>query len=330
MLQRPSRRYWWVNQNKTYRQELGGGYMWAPKRAKNGARLAYYDNMREVRPGDVVFSFHGGEIGAIGLALSTGYDCIVPPEFEKEAQNWDRNGWRVDVRYTRLADPVSPREHLGVIAPLLPEKYSPLLKSGRGHQSYLSEISEGLAQVLANLLGREAQALVGGVVLDAPVLVPEHAPVKEWEDRLQGEIQASPLLAVTEKEELVTSRIGQGVFKKRVFEIERICRVTGVENPIHLIGSHIKPWRHSNNQERLDGENGLLLTPSIDHLFDKGYISFKNSGELLLSPRADRVALAKMGVKDETSVIILPFTRAQRERLEFHRDKIFLGRDNSY
>jgi putative restriction endonuclease len=53
--------------------------------------------------------------------------------------------------------------------------------------------------------------------------------------------------------------------------------VTRVERREHLIAGHIKPWRDGSNDERLNGENGLLLTPTIDHLFDKGFISFENN-----------------------------------------------------
>jgi hypothetical protein len=64
----------------------------------------------------------------------------------------------------------------------------------------------------------------------------------------------------------------------------------------HLRASHCKPWRDSDDSERLDGENGLLLTPSIDHLFDRGFISFENNGRLLVSPVAHQPSLEKMGV----------------------------------
>ena len=123
------------------------------------------------------------------------------------------------------------------------------------------------------------------------------------------------------KKALITARVGQGRFKDNVRARENFCRITGVSN-----GSHIKPWRHSSNDERLDGENGLLLTPSIDHLFDRGHISFKNNGSLLISPSADRESLAKMGVRDEDSAIIKPFSQRQQHHLEFHRDRIFTSR----
>jgi len=123
---------------------------------------------------------------------------------------------------------------------------------------------------------------------------------------------------------LVNARRGQGLFKERVKLIERQCRITKVDNSIHLIASHIKPWRDGENRERLDGENGLLLTPSIDHLFDGGFISFENNGELLVSPRADKMSLKKMGVPVEEKYGAGSFTAGQKHYLDYHRKEIFL------
>src|SRR5208337_242282 len=47
-------RYWWVNQNQTYRHEVQGGYLWSPKRNANGVRNPFYESMREVAPGDLL------------------------------------------------------------------------------------------------------------------------------------------------------------------------------------------------------------------------------------------------------------------------------------
>src|SRR5215475_10655041 len=103
----------------------------------------------------------------------------------------------------------------------------------------------------------------------------------------------------TDRLALIRARSGQGLFKERVSKIETRCRITGVDNPVHLVASHCKPWRDSTNDERLNGENGLLLTPSIDHLFDRGFIGFENSGSLIISPVAHRESLRKMGVETE-------------------------------
>ena len=100
--------------------------------------------------------------------------------------------------------------------------------------------------------------------------------------------------------------------------------MTGVNRPEHLIASHCKPWRDSDNAERPDGENGLLLTPSIDHLFDRGFISFENGGELLVSRVAHEVSLRKMGVPVGGRFNAGAFSEGQRRYLEFHRESVFL------
>ena len=71
-------RYWWVNQNQTYRHEVPGNYLWSPKRKANGDRNPFYDFMREVAPGDVVFSFADTLIRAVGIANSHAYEAPKP------------------------------------------------------------------------------------------------------------------------------------------------------------------------------------------------------------------------------------------------------------
>jgi hypothetical protein len=77
-------RYWWVNQNQTYRHELQGGYLWSPKRNANGARNPFYEAMREVSPGDLVFSFVDTRIFAIGIAQSYCYESPRVRQFGAE------------------------------------------------------------------------------------------------------------------------------------------------------------------------------------------------------------------------------------------------------
>ena len=147
-----------------------------------------------------------------------------------------------------------------------------------------------------------------------------------WEERIRDQIDHDPSLARTEKEALVLARRGQGLFRRRVQEIETRCRVTLVDRPEHLRASHCKPWRDATNVERLDGENGLLLTPSIDHLFDRGFISFREDGLLLVSPVAHEPSLARMGVPVDREFDAGAFSAGQLRFLEFHRDEVFLRR----
>lgn len=98
--------------------------------------------------------------------------------------------------------------------------------------------------------------------------------------------------------------------------------MTKVGRPEHLVASQTKSWRDSTNEERLDGENGLLPTPTIDHLFDKGFISFEDKGDLIVSPVADRPSLLKMGIRPEGKLNVGVFTEGQRGFLEYHRENV--------
>ncbi len=323
-------RYWWVNQNQTFEQEVSGGYLWSPKRNANGARNPFYEAMREVAPGDLILSFQGTFIRAIGIARSHCYECPKPPEFGTAGPNWARIGWKVDVHFHRLAKQIRPREHMGVLGPQLPARYSPLEASGRGRQGvYLTEIPRPLMEALAGLIGEEAHLLMevdrvqeGGVDGRAAAAT----GLAEWEEHLHDEIQQNPWLDSTDKLALVLARRGQGRFKENVRRLESRCRVTRVDRLEHLRASHLKPWRDSTNDERLAGENGLLLTPSIDHLFDRGFISFEDNGRLMVSPVAHTRSLERMGVRTSEPVNVGRFTEGQRAFLDFHRENVFLGR----
>jgi hypothetical protein len=113
-----------------------------------------------------------------------------------------------------------------------------------------------------------------------------------------------------------------------VSRIESRCRITGVENPAHLVASHW-PWRDATNDERLDGENGLLLTPSIDHLFDRGFIGFENNGRLIVSPVAHHASLLRMGIDTAGALNVGSFTSGQKRFLDFHRNQVLLRADRT-
>ncbi len=102
------------------------------------------------------------------------------------------------------------------------------------------------------------------------------------------------------------------------------CRVTHIAKPDYLIASHIKPWRHSDNEERLDGENGLMLCPNIDLLSDRGLISFEDTGDVIISPVVDPDVPPPMGIHPNSPPNVGNFTTNQRHYLDFHRTDILL------
>ena len=321
-------RYWWVNQNQTFHQEIAGGYLWSPKRNANGARNPFYESMREVSPGDLIFSFVDTRITAIGIAKSYCWECPKPTEFGSAGQNWENIGWRVNVAYTQLLNKIRPKDHMGVLRTVLPDRYSPLQANGNGIQSvYLTELSQGFAEILKGLIGEEARSFltaagIGPAIENDRVVAGDELDV--WERRLEEQIETDTSVRETDREAIIRARCGQGLFKQRVMRIETHCRITGVENPVHLTASHCKPWRDSSNEERLNGENGLLLTPSIDHLFDRGFIGFEDSGNLIISPVAHKLSLQRMGVETERLINVGGFTAGQRQFLDFHRNAVLL------
>jgi len=320
-------RYWWVNQNQTYRHEVPGDYLWSPKRKANQAQNPFYDFMREVTPGDVIFSFSNTYIRAIGTAASYAYEAPKPLEFGQAGAYWDNIGWRIDVKFRELRLPTKPAEHMMLLAPLLPNKYAPLRPNGAGLQSvYLTCLPEAFAATLIDLLGAEAHSLVMGYYLaeEPPTYTSSGAGLVQWEEYELNQIHTDTTLAETERQAIVLARRGQGLFKKRVMLLEHACRITGVNREEHLRASHCKPWRDANNEERLDGENGLLLTPSMDHLFDRGFIGFDDNGRTIVSPVAHQESLIRMGLDPRHPPNVGSFSSGQRKYLAFHRENVLL------
>jgi putative restriction endonuclease len=278
--------------------------------------------MREVAPGDLVFSFMDTRILAVGIAQSYCWESPKPLEFGKSGENWEGIGWQVRVQFTELTNKVRPKDHIEILRPLLPDKYLPLQPNGNGLQSvYLTEVPTTLAEVLIGLIGKE----VGPIAMSAAKVKPISADdLDVWEKKLEQGVANDASIPETDRSAIVRARIGQGLFKERVGKIESKCRITGVENPVHLVASHCKPWRDSSNEERLNGENGLLLTPSIDHLFDRGFIGFEDSGALIISPVAHRPSLHRMGIETTKTVNVGVFTSGQKQFLDFHRNAVLL------
>lgn len=315
-------RNWWVNQNQTYTAEIDGGYVWSPKRNRGGARNQFYENMRELAPGDRVFSFRQRKIAAIGIVASYCYEAPKPIEFGAAGKTWNDLGWRADILWAELSSPITPQDHIEQIRPLLPDKYAPLQHNGKGMQAvYLAAISQELAGLLDILLRDAGNTLPGSMA--ASDSSHELQVISEIEDHAESEIDNSEL-PPTEKEQLVMARRGQGRFRENVQKYEHGCRVSGVSDARFLIASHIKPWRSSTNFERLDGENGLLLSPNIDLLFDRGFISFSAEGNLMISPVVNPTIVEQLGVPISEELCVGTFSVKQLAYLSFHRREIFL------
>ncbi len=131
-------------------------------------------------------------------------------------------------------------------------------------------------------------------------------------------------LAETERTAIVKSRVGQGLFRKRLIDkYKGSCIITGVSAKKLLIASHIKPWVVSNNEERLSEENGLLLSPTYDKLFDYGLITFSNHGNMIISSQLSDEDKNKLHLSTDIEYD-LKMTSKMLEHLDYHRDIVFV------
>lgn len=308
---------WWVNHKQTYRQETDGGYLWSPKRNQNGARNQTYENMAQVEPGDLIFSYANGQISQVGIATDRGMSSSKPSEFGSKGGNWNADGWMVPVRWIGLRSPIRPKDHLSDIVPLLPASHSPIGPDGNGRQNaYLAGISDTLSAALLSKTGQDQSILTAAasIEVDNPI-------VDATAEAIERQILNDTTIASTERHEIVKARRGQGRFRRNVEQFEVGCRITGVTDRRLLRASHIKPWRLcESNHERLDGNNGLLLTPTFDLLFDQGYLSFRDDGSWVISPKIAADQVASLGVAAGRTSSYRTFNEAQRQYLRFHRE----------
>ncbi len=327
--------FWWVNHKQTARQEIEGQYLWSPKTQSNGARSIFYDNMRRASPGDLVLSYASGAVGFVGRVAEFAFAAPKPSEFGLTGSYWSNEGWLLPVFWTPLTPPVRPKDLLATLAPLLPTKYSPIRPhSGDGNQGvYLAEIPQAVFNAItaAGVVDDVLLARGGANSLTFQVVK------EQLDDVAERSIRAEVGLDETTKDAVIQARRGQGRFRRNVETIEGRCRLTGITNPALLIASHIKPWRScQTSSERLDGMNGLMLTPDADLLFDRGFITFEDDGEVRVSTRFDLNDLRRLGLA-EPAWKQLGFSEApatwnaqafhpvQRDYLAYHRANVYVG-----
>jgi len=125
---------------------------------------------------------------------------------------------------------------------------------------------------------------------------------------------------ITERIGLVTSRVGQGYFRKQLIDKWNTkCAVTGCSISKILIASHIVPWSESTDHERLDVDNGILLSPTIDALFDKHLISFKNDGSIIIGLSVSNKQVDILGISKDMHIEV---SEGMKKYLERHRKNL--------
>ncbi len=303
------------------RQEIAGGYLWSPVTEANGARSRFYDNMRAAAPGDIVLSYAEGRVGRVGIVADFAISAPKPEEFGKIGAYWNAAGWLLPVQWLDVELAVRPKDLLSRLAPLLPPSHSPIQPlSGNGNQkAYLAEVDRSVIDLIL-----EAARLPHIDLLAAPSRTNADFATT-LDDLVERSILDDASLDHTIREQLTRARRGQGLFRKRVLDVEPICRITGIEKPTLLIASHIKPWRACGTAaERLDGFNGLMLAPHADFLFDRGLIGFEEDGRALFSSQLQEVDANKLGLRTTQRPPPRPLRLESQAYLHHHRQTVFI------
>ncbi|OOF78411.1 restriction endonuclease [Rodentibacter caecimuris] len=128
--------------------------------------------------------------------------------------------------------------------------------------------------------------------------------------------------------EKLRARKGQGEYRKKLLEQCPFCPITLISDDRLLIASHIKPWAKSNDFEKTDPYNGFMFTPTIDYLFDRGFITFTINQEMLLSPFLSKMTYSKLGLSDRKKYSKLNVD-GRKNYLEYHQKEIWKGRESS-
>ena len=311
----PQQRYWWVNHPLSDRAEVNGSYLWLPKRNNSGSSTQSQQNMTRLGPGDVVFSCAAGSVAAIGLVLERARSLAMPmpSDLATQAASTDE-GWLVPIRFVELAAPLRPREHIVELRPLLPQRQSPLRASGDVNPNVrLAELAAPMIELLRRLLQPQVEDCEARIGMQLDGRLAEKA--------IEEQLWQRSDIAPRERRELISARVGQGIFRERVEQVETACRVTGILDRRYLRASHIKPWKDADDREKIDGFNGLLLSPHIHHLFERGHVSFADDGALLISRHLNPYVRTAWGL--ERAVGPRAFAPQQQVFLHYHRQQVF-------
>lgn len=122
------------------------------------------------------------------------------------------------------------------------------------------------------------------------------------------------------KEAFIKVRINQGIFRDRLFQRYNKCCLCNVSNRNLLVASHIKPWSESEPDEKVDSDNGFLMCPNHDRLFDQGWISFDDNGNIIIANRLSLESRMPLNIRDNMKVSL---TEKNKKYLQFHRKSVF-------
>lgn len=145
--------------------------------------------------------------------------------------------------------------------------------------------------------------------------------------KLSSEATKTVVKGDVEKDRKRVSREGQQMYRKKVIEYMPQCPFTKITDERLLIASHIKPYKICINENRLDEaidfHNGLALSPTYDKLFDQGYITFSDKGELICGTQLTAYTWERLNINPNAKNVMRIFPENREHYLEYHRENVF-------
>lgn len=289
-------KFFLVFQGDTYEEEKLLSCLWAPKLNKAGHEEHHHRRLLEADIGDQVVHLENRKIRAISKVKCKAYDCECPKEFNRP--DWSKDGRKVDLNLTEFDNPINVDSIFNKIKDNLPEKYSPFNVHGGGNQGYFYEIGAKVFNIILNTDFDEGENISDNL-----------------EQSTSSPTGSSTLSSVALNRR---SSSWQNFFKKKLFKLwSAECVITKVKNKNLLIGAHIKPWSKSNDTEKIDEYNGLLLAPGPDKIFELGLISFEDNGKIIISSQLSNEDLTKLNINKN---LILNFKDEHKKYIKYHRE----------
>jgi putative restriction endonuclease len=294
--------YWWLNQNEDEIDFWDEDLIVVPRRDKLGKTTPGFAVAAGMKPGDLGFAFVGGDLEAVFAVIGAGEDEVI--ELGADAQR--KPARIVPGRFVDLPAPLTFEALSTLLRGALPIIDSPLQTGNERAETRVFSLADGVVQRLIHAL-LASDPVAGGALGDAMAAA---LGAGEHDDQTA--------------EALSLARLGAGPFGEAVFDQwAGACAITGTTTRALVQVVPIKPWVLATDEERLDPQNGLPLTPTWHVAFSSGLIAFADDGRVMLGRDLDPEDARKAGIDPEFRLALKG--ERQAAYLAAHRAVLFDG-----
>ncbi|MGK0236360.1 MAG: putative restriction endonuclease [Psychroserpens sp.] len=294
----------WVNIGDSYKEVQEQKFLWAPTfKVIDGEKIRHnagWDSVNNVKKNDIIFCNCDGALIYVVVAKDRSY--IAPRPLNRTFNKWHNEGYKVDVEMVELSPSIPVNSLKNELNSLLSDDLKPKVfnKNLDNCQIYMAPLSK----------------VAGAFLLDCT----DEQSIEVHDKREDTALQTA---LGRDKDVMSKARVGQGKFRDGLLSLwNNTCPITFINTPSLLIASHIVPWQLANAEDKVNIHNGLLLAPHIDKLFDKGFISFSDSGKIIFHSKLTPETANKLGITEATQLKNLkqenlPFLKKHREIFGF-------------